>query len=661
MLIFAIFDIFTTMVYTFYENQKSCALDIVNNFGAVPYVILLAQMQSGKTGTYLYASLMMLYKGLVDNIIIVCGVSDINLRKQCNDDTRCAILSFCFGMISGTECLRFIEECESKIKVLFSQDIKSGEYIPDRTLIVWEESHYAQSKNNKPFKWFGENNIEKAFSGDFENIMSRDIKILSVSATPLSEIIDNERTLQSKIGEKSVVFLKPASSYRGLGSFIEEECVRTSFELTEKNKGKLLEFMFIFQNTPKYLIFRTTKSIVLENIARELNYEVVEFNMDSEFDLNDKYLSKSPEKTTVIIVKGKCRLGCVIHKKNIGMVFESSKDSKADATFQGLWGRICGTSSPSDNFAETKTPLVFVTKDNIVRAKKYSDAFQNETTPIIDHASNVKKCKKNNKNKSNPSDYKYPSTPIKLVHEQFNIANDKDLKWMIDIPSGDSFWNGNSPIQVNELKELIKNNDSVSKRNMENKSYEGRFEKMLNSLVNKSRDFHFYAPTEKDTNRLIMMVYKEDYYFMWWTKNQCEEIISIEHEKSLPMTTGLEAFSVHDETNDEVFCNGGQTYHLPQETSINCDLMKSEIIKCIIRSKEEGFDASICSQYDNKSKDYKGINLDLIAWGFDTNKKSLKLEKTINDIKIECGVSVKFVKGKGNSRKGKSRYSKITW
>lgn len=650
------------MVYTFYENQKSCALDIVNNFDIIPYVILLAMMQSGKTGTYLYASLMMLHKGLVDNIIIVCGVSDKKLRKQCNDDTGGAILSFCIELISGTEGIRLYDEYKNKVKVLFSQDIKSGENISDRTLIVWDESHYAQSKNNKPYKWFTKNNIEKAFSGDFDNITSRGIKILSVSATPFSETIDNTYSLS----KKAIVFLTPAPTYRGIFTFIENNAVYTSFMINENNKGKLHDIMVKFQMTSKYLMFRVKDSHILEGMSKVLNYDFVKYDMENDFDLNERYLSNSPENTTVISVKGMCRLGCVIHKKNIGMVFESSNDSKSDATLQSLWGRICGTPSPSDDFAATEIPLVFVTEDNLVRAKEYSDAFQNKTIPIIDHASNVKKCRKKNKNKSNPSDYKHPSIPIKLSdHELFNISKERDLKWMIDIPSGDSFWNGNNSIQIDELKELIKNKDSVSKRNMESKSYKGRFNKMLESLINKSREnFHFYAPTEKDTNKLIMMVYKEDYYFMWWTKNQSEEIINIAQRESLPKTTGKEAFSVHNETNDEVFCNGGQTYHLPQETSINCDLMKCEIIKCIKRSKEDGFEPSVCSQYDNKSKDHKGINLDLIAWGFNKNKKSLKLEKMINDIKIEYGVNVTFVKVKGRPPSGTesmSRYSKITW
>lgn len=650
------------MAYKFYDNQKNCALKIIDEFKKTPYVILMAQMQSGKTGTYMYACLMMLYKGLVDNIIIVCGVSDKNLRNQCDNDSRSAIYTFCCE--NGINVGEFMP----KLKVLFSQDINKSGSIPDKSIIIWEESHYAQSKINKPFKWFAKNNIEQALSGDFENIVERDIKILSVSATPFSENIDN---LNENVDKKSIVFLQPAAMYRGLGAFIDNNCVFETFKLDESNRGKLLKILSVFQSKPKYLMFRVTKSDTLQKVATELKFNIVEYNMDSNFELNE-YLCNPPCRSVIVIVKGYCRLGQVVHKKNVGMVFESSQDSKADATFQALWGRMCGTPNPNDNFAESEMPLVYVTKDNIARAKKYVNSFLDGDAPIIDHSQNVNKKISTIKTKTTESEYKYPSIPIKLSNnELFKTSKDDDLTWMLNIACDHPFWNGNNPTQIQELKTHIKqNNIKVSKRvmkkiiNNEDKiSYQGRSDNMLTSFKNQNNDFQFFAPTEQKSNILIRMQIYDDYYFMWWTKNQSEEIMNITKKNSLPKTTGKEAFSIHDETNHEVHGNGGQTYHLPWETSTNPELMKSEIIKCIHRSKEQGFERSICSQYDNKSKTYKGILLANNVWNF-VNKKSNKLEKIIKEVENECNIIIKFVKGPGRpgkNQEGNEKYAKICW
>tara|TARA_Y100000389_G_C17458460_1_gene519818 strand:- start:187 stop:2133 length:1947 start_codon:yes stop_codon:yes gene_type:complete len=648
------------MSYTFYENQKECATEILEKFKAQSYVILCAQMQSGKTGTYLYAALSMIYHKIIDNIIIVSGVSDKNLREQCMNDKDNAFDSFFEDKVmTGGEVRRI----EKSIHVLFSQDLSKMNEISENTLVIWDESHYAQNQSNRPNKWFDTIGLEDVLNGkNLGRLKSKKIFVLSVSATPFSETIDNEKSAD----KKECVFLKPASYYRGLGKFIENQKVKEAVKIDSKNKNKVKEIFEEFVDSNKYLIVRVhTANYILDEIITELNFGRVSYDMNSKFDLNKDFLSKCPEKTTVILIKAKCRLGYVVHKEFVGLVYETSSDSKADAQFQGLWGRMCGTPSEKDKFEYM--PDVYVTKDNIRRGKKYAKSFENDEVPMIDHAHNVPKQSIRRRNIAE-SEF-HPSIPIKL--EDIPGFELKDVKDTIQELSGyhhtHPSWNGNNPTQIQELKEMLSSNEKISKRDLSHKSYDSRKMNMVQSYNQKTRDFRFFDPRkEKKSNFLIWMKFEGDgkengNYFMWWTKNQDEEILRELREESLPKTTGLEAFSVTNEATEETIeCNGGQTYHLPKETYVDYALMKSEIYKCVKRNKEDGFSSEICSQYDSKSKTYKGIKFANTIW---TEEKIEKMFREIESDFEENYVKVTLKKNKQKGRQSKDylSFSKIYW
>ena len=54
----------------------------------LPWVMLVAQMQSGKTGTFLLVAAEMLREGKVEKVIIICGNSEKELKAQLQKDMR---------------------------------------------------------------------------------------------------------------------------------------------------------------------------------------------------------------------------------------------------------------------------------------------------------------------------------------------------------------------------------------------------------------------------------------------------------------------------------------------------------------------------------------------------------------------------------------------
>ena len=85
------------MTYTFYGQQISMSDRIIHAFTSGEgdmYAILLAQMQSGKSGTYLRLALECIHRGIFKKAYIICGSRDTTLREQTKENLLEAIDSF---------------------------------------------------------------------------------------------------------------------------------------------------------------------------------------------------------------------------------------------------------------------------------------------------------------------------------------------------------------------------------------------------------------------------------------------------------------------------------------------------------------------------------------------------------------------------------------
>ena len=186
--------------YEFHENQIQTAEEIVGfiQTATIFCMLLLAQMQSGKTGTYLKVAFDCIKNQHMDQVIIICGSRDTSLRNQTQTDLENAIKRYSKIELSTNSRNNLAEKLKNRIKIYWSQDLKEKNggpiKIENNTLIIHDESHAAQSKNNKPYLDFYEkHNIEKSLQGDNSQIEPRNIRILEVSATPFSSIIANEK------------------------------------------------------------------------------------------------------------------------------------------------------------------------------------------------------------------------------------------------------------------------------------------------------------------------------------------------------------------------------------------------------------------------------------------------------------------------------------
>ena len=82
------------MCFQIFENQQATIktlLDNVNDPDKKRYQLLVAQMQSGKSGIFICFAIEMMIIGNVNTVYIITGSRDINLRSQLRNDLNEAI------------------------------------------------------------------------------------------------------------------------------------------------------------------------------------------------------------------------------------------------------------------------------------------------------------------------------------------------------------------------------------------------------------------------------------------------------------------------------------------------------------------------------------------------------------------------------------------
>jgi len=302
-----------------------------------PYVLLVAQPQSGKTDTFLLCAFEFIRLNKVQRVVLFSGNSDLELKKQTLD----GIADFCFKYtnylverenIAINDAQMLYLRIRDTIEVIWSGQLLKAKTSVKKTLFIWEESHYAQSADMLPHQFMHENGVSATG-------MSEDY-FLSVSATPFSEIADI--VLQKQ--QKSMVYLSPGPLYKGVEHFMENGLIIPH----EGNPSELLKAIrdaeTRFPADKKiYGIIRCSNPAEVDytKVARKCGWDIQHFNMVVKtVEYKDISLPEAPEKNTIVFIKGALRMGKQVCKDHIGFVMETSGTSNTDTLLQGLWGRM---------------------------------------------------------------------------------------------------------------------------------------------------------------------------------------------------------------------------------------------------------------------------------------------------------------------------------
>jgi hypothetical protein len=343
-----------------YDNQIEAAVEIMEYLfnEDIKAVSLVALPQVGKTGTFVYCT----YLAMThpdnekifepENIFIISGLNDLEWEKQTKDDMLESLKNNVYH-------LGQLNKFNEKVNSINNSKI----------LIIIDECQVATSANQS---------IDKIISNLENNTNNNcnEVKYLVVSAT-LSVI---KYELDEWGDRHKVVFLKSPLVYIGFSNFINENRTYDSEQITkdflDKKIKPLLENRF---KEPKYHILRITKNkreelinwIKDNNVKLKLDKDPICVDSDKEnpknkirdFDIYNMLENIPPTKHTFVIIKNFWRAGKRMHDKNIGIVYEYSKDINYDTTAQGLIGRFCGNDKQKNS---PTAPIFFCKKETLI-------------------------------------------------------------------------------------------------------------------------------------------------------------------------------------------------------------------------------------------------------------------------------------------------------
>jgi len=329
----------------FYPSQIMATKTLISKFSKTRMILLLSQMQSGKTGTYLFTACSMVHFGLVERVIIFTGVPDIDLYTQLNNSVSQSIIHF--NRIMG------VDLTDKIIAVKASQLSKLT--IPPNTLVVWDVSHYdAQDRDNTPFQMFKSNHLlVDGTKETYDLWRNKGCYLLSVSATPFSEFVDNKDISVYNEITKEIVTMYPGHSYRGVIYYHENNHILPSWDIMNvprRGQHKFVEMLRerVIEGKPQYGILRSCSPP--ENIkllAEHAGWNVEFYDMKNRESMVSgcATLDTAPNENTIIVLKNMGRLGQVIPKQHVSFVFESTtstNSNSSDTVLQSLLGRMCG-------------------------------------------------------------------------------------------------------------------------------------------------------------------------------------------------------------------------------------------------------------------------------------------------------------------------------
>ena len=333
----------------FHTNQILAADSILNEFQTKHYVQLQAQMQSGKTGCGLYTAFQMLQNKTVQNCFIISGMSDTSIKSQWQNEIRTLGESY-LKMFPDTK--PYLSKIFKKIptNVYFNRTL---EHITDistisNSLIIIDEIHYGSTANGSLHRFLYKFGFQNILQGQECPILSEsNIHILSITATRANEdsIYNNENDEEVK-KHWGRVYMEPGPSYKSIMDYYTEGLVHSNNKLEVTNEHKLLEILQKYQSQPKYFIIRAIgkqRDYLVEFLIQH-NIKKIHFDADTYSQI--PFYNIEPTEFTVVIIRGKLRLGNQLNKTYICGVFESSDKMNNDTLLQALPGRVCGYNIP---------------------------------------------------------------------------------------------------------------------------------------------------------------------------------------------------------------------------------------------------------------------------------------------------------------------------
>ena len=601
--------------------------------------ILVAQMQSGKTSAFLLLAGEMLRTKMIEHVIIFTGNRERDLKDQLyaqvrgNPDTLersffdtkysryLETKTDAFDGLLYSEVGELLQGIKDCVTIVWGTELlKKASRIPtNKTLFIFEESHFAQNNGQTPSKFLQQ--IGLPANGDIRILEAKNSYICSVSATPFSELCDNGNFGQSK----KIVRMMPGDGYRGVG-WLKETGKIVGYENWETALSQALISKKSECNWAIVRVRGTEQMETAERICREAEWNIMRYDQELSEITNMKDLERKPEQPTLVVLREKSRMGTVVPKNYLSFVFETSTSPRTDTLLQSLLGRACG-------YHVNELLLVYLNKELLKTGEleTYLNFYEGHERSVPSIAKNViddgeskNALRSDNSNEEigrndGGDTTMMPTIPIKIPRSLISLhplSRENKESILLDIFNAllteEVIMNNGNPesVQLQIIKEFEKKLAEVEhaqkfdwhKIHPDNKTFKHIPGKVLEGIERKKAiglgagcggfSIYYVAGNYDDGPRLDI----GDYYLSCFVKINDQEHDELKSKliRRFPNTTGQEIFRGFEnmpESRDVAYANGGYTIPLSPETATNVEVMKSALRKLIPLSNDESLQA----------------------------------------------------------------------
>ena len=393
-----------------FDSQINTAKEIVANLARKTtrrnHVILAAKMQSGKTGVcnavvnIISQTELQRYLA-VDKYMFITGMNDCGLKSQTLKRVEEQVIGANKDNIySGLRSKKNLSV--NHFFVMKNSDLLKFEGDINNTVIFIDEAHYGSGEKNILTKFLYQQGIDWK---DTNDLIKRNIYVISVSATPFDEIVSDTKEV------KSIVELKPSKEYVGVSEYLYNGQVMDAEKDDIEEDGQIFEYIndahqrMVDNGEAGVIIIRTRKFNIIEadpyiqkdfdiyemyssgsNIEYETFNEMVrdlieknEYNKKvSKMKSSSSVIGGMPKmyvKPLIVLIKGAFRAGITLDarlKDYVYMIYDFSL--KADTTAQALLGRLCGYREKKADISNT---YIYVNKKFADMYSAWENDFQN--------------------------------------------------------------------------------------------------------------------------------------------------------------------------------------------------------------------------------------------------------------------------------------------
>jgi hypothetical protein len=634
-----------------YENQVAGANDLIQAFNEPDccWAIMIALMQSGKSGIYMMVGAELLRLGKVSKVVIISANSDVELKNQTKDTKQFwrAYRKYLSsnGILDADAAADWVDDAKDLFSVIWGTELKKKTEILSNTLIIWDESHYGQTNNQMIDEWFRVQGISPDGSGCANGNI-----VLSVSATPFSECIDIEKHGQTK----KAVRVSPGPSYWGVEQMLD--CgVILPFDI-DQLPIMLDELKDARADGRNAAIIRLSgKQAALESSIRRhcAEKQILCQDMNAGSDEKDiNALLSSTDEPIVVLIKGMLRMGKRIeHKNRLLWCLEPTTDPNHDTTLQGLLGRCCGYIEGGSG-PDIK---VYLSPRQVQNLEDWG----------ANKAGKAMNVKKVGRAQRNPEKTGYPTVPLRVFLAS-KPANTTNQACIPDILNALIIERGND--KTADYARSILANGTTSKvdfNNLEKKTYKGVSKRLEDSYSAKKP---FNEPKMSCGCKLdqIRVWYSGETIYGGYVYVQYKTNIKTENYGSLMMvgnTTGREIFAHKHEDGTEHEQNGSAKFKIGTETADDVEAMKTAIEDIIVWFRE--FQSEHVTTGQEITSDCNGYSFNGILVSPEV-LTALKPGGSIYEhIKVNHRLLLELVPGKGRPPKdlpaGYKRLATIKW